>query len=49
MKLRVIEDEPLNPQGYSYAVLPGEYHFVNFINVWLQAIELQGLKPRKLG
>ena len=46
MKLRVIEDEPLNPQGYSYAVLPGEYHFVNFINVWLQAIELQGLKDK---
>ena len=46
MKLREIDDKPLNPQGYSYAVLPGEYHFVNFINVWLQAIELQGLKEQ---
>ena len=46
MKLKVVDDNPLNPQGYSYAVLPGEYHFINFINVWLDAIELQGLKDK---
>ena len=43
MNLRIIDDAPLNPQGYAYAVLPGEYHFVNFINVWLETIEQQGL------
>jgi len=46
MNLKEVKDEPLNPQGYSYAVLPGEYHFVEFINVWQEAIELQGLKEQ---
>ncbi len=46
MNLRLIDDAPLNPQGYAYAVLPGEYHFVNFINVWLETIEQQGLKDQ---
>lgn len=46
MNLRIIDDAPLNPQGYAYAVLPGEYHFVNFINVWLETIEQQGLKDQ---
>ena len=44
MNLRLVDDAPLNPQGYAYAVLPGQYHFVNFINVWLETIEQQGLK-----
>ncbi|MDH3691174.1 MAG: ABC transporter substrate-binding protein [Gammaproteobacteria bacterium] len=46
MKLRILEAEPLNPQGYSYAVRPGEYHFVEFVNVWQQAIEMQGLRDQ---
>jgi polar amino acid transport system substrate-binding protein len=46
MNLRLIDDAPLNPQGYAYAVLPGQYHFVNFINVWLETIEQQGLKDK---
>ncbi len=46
MNLRIMDDAPLNPQGYAYAVLPGEYHFVNFINVWLETIEQQGLKDQ---
>ena len=46
MNLRIIDDAPLNPQGYAYAVLPGQYHFVNFINVWLETIEQQGLKDQ---
>ncbi len=46
MNLRIIDDSPLNPQGYAYAVLPGEYHFINFINVWLETIEQQGLKTQ---
>ena len=46
MNLRVIDDTPLNQQGYAYAVLPGQYHFVNFINVWLETIEQQGLKDK---
>lgn len=46
MNLRLIDEEPLNPQGYSYAVRPGEYHFVELINVWQEAVELQGLKDQ---
>ena len=46
MNLRIVDDAPLNSQGYAYAVLPGEYHFVNFINVWLETIEQQGLKDQ---
>ena len=46
MNLRIVDDAPLNPQGYAYAVLPGQYHFVNFINVWLETIEQQGLKDK---
>ncbi len=46
MNLKIIDDAPLNPQGYAYAVLPGEYHFVNFLNVWLETIEQQGLKDQ---
>ena len=46
MNLRLIDDAPLNSQGYAYAVLPGQYHFINFINVWLETIEQQGLKDQ---
>ncbi|MBC6436912.1 MAG: amino acid ABC transporter substrate-binding protein [Rhodobacteraceae bacterium] len=38
------EDNPLDPQGYSYAIRKGEYHFLNFVNVWQENAEQQGLK-----
>lgn len=46
MNLRIIDDQPLNPQGYAYAVVPGHPHFLNFLNVWLETIEQQGLKDQ---
>ncbi|MBT5415473.1 MAG: transporter substrate-binding domain-containing protein [Rhodospirillaceae bacterium] len=44
MKLMVLGGDPLNPQGYSYAVRPGEYHFINFVNIWQKFIAREGLK-----
>lgn len=45
MDLVMLEpDNPLNPQGYSYAIKKGEYDFLNFINVWQEAIERDGSK-----
>ncbi len=44
MNLMVLVAEPLNPQGYSYAVRPGEYHFINFVNIWQKFIAREGLK-----
>ncbi len=40
------EDNPLDPQGYSYAIPKGEYHFLNFVNIWQENTEQQGLKER---
>ena len=44
MKIRDLGFDPVNPQGYAYAVAPGEYHFQQFINVWMERTETSGLK-----
>lgn len=44
MKLRDLGDEPVNPQGYSYAIAPGEYHFQQFLNIWMERTQTSGLK-----
>ncbi|MGH6953906.1 MAG: substrate-binding periplasmic protein [Alphaproteobacteria bacterium] len=44
MNLRELGDKPVNPQGYSYAIAPGEYHFLNFVNVWMERTETSGKK-----
>ncbi len=44
MKIRDLGFEPVNPQGYAYALAPGEYHFQQFINVWMERTETSGLK-----
>ena len=47
LKLRVLEENnPLNPQGYSYALAKGEYDFLHFINVWQINLEQTGLKEK---
>lgn len=47
MNLHVIEqDNPLNPQGYSYALAKGQYDFLHFINVWQINLEQTGLKEK---
>ncbi len=40
------EGNPLDPQGYSYAIAKGEYHFLNFVNIWQENVEQQGLKDK---
>lgn len=40
------EGNPLDPQGYSYAMRKGEYHFLNFVNIWQENIEQQDLKKK---
>ena len=36
MKLRVLQPErTANPTGRAYAVRPDDWHFVNFLNIWL--------------
>ncbi len=42
MNLRIIDDAPLNPEGYAYAVPLGEYHFINLINFLFKRIEQTG-------
>jgi len=45
MGLEILEPgNPLNPQGYSYAIRKGEYDFLHFINVWQSVIEANGTK-----
>lgn len=47
LKLRILEEnDPLNPQGYSYAIAKGEYHFLHFVNVWVINLEQTGLKEK---
>lgn len=47
LKLRVLEeDNPLNPQGYSYAIAKGEYDFLHFVNVWQINLVQSGLKEK---
>lgn len=41
--VRMLDPEhALNSQGRAYALLPGEYHFLNFMNTWIQAQTLSG-------
>lgn len=43
MNMTVLEpNNPLNPQGMSYAVRKGEYDFIHLINVWQETIEQNG-------
>ena len=44
IKIRDLGFDPVNPQGYAYALAPGEYHFQQFINVWMERTETSGLK-----
>jgi ABC-type amino acid transport substrate-binding protein len=37
-KVRILqEDRVMNPTGLAYAVRPGDYHFLNFLNTWISA------------
>ncbi len=42
MNLRIIDDAPLSPQGFSYVVPLGEYHFINVVNILLKKFEQGG-------
>ena len=44
LKIRDLGFDSVNPQGYAYAIAPGEYHFQQFINVWIKRTETSGLK-----
>jgi polar amino acid transport system substrate-binding protein len=47
MKLTTLEEKnPLNPQGYSYALAKGEYDFLHFVNVWQINLSQTGLKEQ---
>lgn len=46
MKLKRLPADDLNPQGYSYAVAPGEYQLQQFLNVWMERTETDGTKQR---
>ncbi|WP_034491090.1 substrate-binding periplasmic protein [Afifella pfennigii] len=47
MNVSILEpDSPLDPQGYSYGIRKGEYHFLHLVNVWQEAAEQQGLKAQ---
>ncbi|MVA96254.1 transporter substrate-binding domain-containing protein [Nitratireductor sp. CAU 1489] len=47
MNLTIIEpDNPLNPQGYSYALPMGEYGFQQLVNIWQINTDQQGLKQK---
>jgi ABC-type amino acid transport substrate-binding protein len=37
-QVRVLqEDRIMNPTGLAYAIRPGDYHFLNFLNTWIHA------------
>ena len=44
LKLVELSDTPIIPRGAGYAVAPGEYHFQQFLNVWLERMETSGRK-----
>ncbi len=44
MHLRELGADPIAPKGTSWAVAPGEYHFQQFLNVFLERTITSGLK-----
>lgn len=37
-KVRILqEDRVMSPTGLAYAIRPGDYHFLNFLNTWISA------------
>lgn len=42
-KVRILqEDRVLSPTGMAYAIRPGDYHFLNFLNTWIKARQDSG-------
>jgi ABC-type amino acid transport substrate-binding protein len=44
MRLHELDEDPVAPQPYAYAVKPGEYHWHNYLNIWMKRTEELGLK-----
>lgn len=42
--LKELPADPVAPQPYAYGVAPGEYHWLRYLNIWLERIELEGQK-----
>lgn len=46
MNLAELDEDPVAPQPYAYAVKPGEYHWHNYLNIWMERTEELGLKEQ---
>lgn len=45
MGISILEPKsPLDPQGFSYGIRKGEYHFLQLVNVWQEGAEQTGKK-----
>lgn len=40
-------DRTLRPTGFAYAIQPGDYHFLNFLNTWISSVLTGGLAEQK--
>lgn len=46
MSLHELDEDPVAPQPYAYAVKPGEYHWLRYLNIWMERTEEVGLKAQ---
>ncbi len=46
MGLHELPEDPVAPQPYAYAVRPGEYHWLRYLNIWMDRTESLGLKEK---
>lgn len=44
MRLEELPEDPVAPEPYAYAVAPGQYHWLRYLNIWMDRIESLGLK-----
>jgi ABC-type amino acid transport substrate-binding protein len=40
-------DRTMRPTGFAYAIQPGDYHYLNFLNTWISSVLTGGLADEK--
>lgn len=47
-KVEILQPErTLSPTGYAYSIRPGDYHFLNFLNTWINFQQTSGKSAEK--
>jgi ABC-type amino acid transport substrate-binding protein len=40
-------ERTMRPTGFAYAIKPGDYHFLNFLNTWISSLLSGGMAAEK--